>query len=543
MTRRRAPWPALLLSLIAALITTALTVTALGVPARAAADPDPEPSAEDVAEHALEAVQDIVEAPVEPATPTPSEPVEGKDLTLALRDLAASLDDLPDGKRDEAARLLARPTDNASECFEEDLACYGSHDVKRKCNTVVCVQWVSRGTHAIPTENDGAGGAFPGVRGGSPDYVEFTLETMRNVANTYVRAGYRKPVSDGTAGGTSLPDVYLGNIGGAGAYGYCTTDEDVTGHVAAPAYCVLDNDYAEFGILPRSALRVTAAHEFFHAVQFAYDVNEDGWIMEATASWVEDELYDGINDNRAYLPYGPLGKPAQALDAFTQLEPYGTWIFFRYLGERYPASAGGLPTIVRDIWRRLAEGGSSNNTNTYSVQGLKDELAEQGTTISHQLATFAMWNRRPLLYDEGSAYRAAPVRRNYTLTSSARTKAIGFGLVHLATGTYRFTRGSGLVSSKITFGLDANSQTIGGAAVVTVKRRNQGAVSRLVPLNSDGEATLSYAFGSTTEWIEVTVANGDTRYNCWEDLDYTATCQGSPQAGALRQEITAKVTG
>lgn len=546
MTRLRTPRPALL-ALLAALLATALAVTALGVPARAA-DPDPDPGAspEELAEHALETVQDILEAPAEP--PAEGERVEGRELTLALRDLAASKDDLPPSKRATAARLLARPTDSAAECLDEDDACFGSHTVYRKCNTVVCVHWVRRGTNAIPAENDGAGGAYPGTRGGTPDYVEFTLATLRHVANTYVRAGYRKPVSDNGADGNSLPDIYLGNIGSVQLYGYCASDDEIEGHTSAAAYCVLDNDYAEYGVLPRSALRVTAAHEFFHVVQFAYDANEDGWIMEATASWVEDELYDGINDSWYYLPYGPLGRPTQPLDAFFEgLEPYGTWIFFRYLSERYPTSAGGLPTVVRDIWRRLGDGGPTN-ANTYSLVGLEEQFAAMGTSLSTQLATFGMWNRRPLLYEEGATYRAAPLRASYTLTSAARTKDISAGVRLLATSTYRFARGSGLVNSKITFGLDLNSRTVGGAAVVTVKRRNQGAVSRVVPLDSDGKGTISFAFGGNTEWIDVTLANGDTAYNCWDEAfagsdAYYHTCQGTPQVGSRTQKLSAKVTG
>ena len=52
---------------------------------------------------------------------------------------------------------------------------------------------------------------------------------------------------------------------------------------------------------PINALRVTAAHEFFHAIQFAYDVKEDLWFMEGSATWVEDEVYDSINDNYQFL--------------------------------------------------------------------------------------------------------------------------------------------------------------------------------------------------------------------------------------------------
>ena len=52
---------------------------------------------------------------------------------------------------------------------------------------------------------------------------------------------------------------------------------------------------------PKENLQVTAAHEFFHSVQYSYDVREDAWIMEATAAWAEDEIYPKVNDNIQYL--------------------------------------------------------------------------------------------------------------------------------------------------------------------------------------------------------------------------------------------------
>lgn len=528
MIRPRAPRPALL-SLLVTLLATALAATVLGLPARAAEpDPDPAPGAEqaeEVAELALETVQEIVESPApESIDPTTGEMVEGKELTLALRDLALSRGDLPSDKRDDAARLLARPTDPTAECRTEDLACYGAVADKVRCNTAVCVHWVSSGRHAATSA-----------------YVDTVLATMRHVATTYVNAGYRTPVSDGGVDGTTLPDIYLGNLGDQGVYGYCTTDEEIAGHVPAPAYCVLDNNYAEFGIAPRSALQVTAAHEYFHAIQFAYDVNEDGWIMEATASWVEDEIYDGINDNRAYLPYGPLGRPGQSLDAFTQLEPYGTWIFFRYLSESFPASAGGLPTIVRSIWDRLASGGTGND-NVYSLQGLQAELAARGTSLSNRLAFFAGWNRRPHRYEEGSAYRAAPLRRTYTMSPAHNAQAVSFGLNRLATATYRFTRTKGLVRDHLTLRFDLNSRAVGGAAVVAIKRKDRPLVVRLVPLNAEGRGSTVTAFGRRTQWVEVTVVNGDARSRCWTGGDFTDTCQGSPVATSLRQTFKASVT-
>ena len=46
---------------------------------------------------------------------------------------------------------------------------------------------------------------------------------------------------------------------------------------------------------------MTAAHEFFHAVQFAYNAFQDSWLLESTAAWVEDEAFDSVNDNYQYL--------------------------------------------------------------------------------------------------------------------------------------------------------------------------------------------------------------------------------------------------
>jgi len=33
------------------------------------------------------------------------------------------------------------------------------------------------------------------------------------------------------------------------------------------------------------------AHEFFHDIQFAYDIDEAHWIMELSASWMSDEVF------------------------------------------------------------------------------------------------------------------------------------------------------------------------------------------------------------------------------------------------------------
>ena len=206
---------------------------------------------------------------------------------------------------------------------------------------------------------------------GIPDYVETVDTTLENVWSTEVGAmGYRAPKSDANSphhGPDSKLDVYIANIGNKGLYGYCTTDDP---HTTKPsyrywdmsAYCVLDDDYAPAQFPPPyanglAALQVTAAHEFFHAVQFAYDYSEDSWFMEGTAAWMEDEVYDAVNDNRQYLSRSALAKPSVPVDRGNGFYQYGAWIFWRYLTESFD------PDLVRETWV-YADGSAVGSTST-----------------------------------------------------------------------------------------------------------------------------------------------------------------------------------
>ena len=179
------------------------------------------------------------------------------------------------------------------------------------------------------------------------------------------------------------------------------------------AYCVLDNDYdiSQFGYPdPTLPLKVTAAHELFHAVQFAYDIGEDGWLMEGTATWMEERVYDAINDNRRYLVSSPLARPLIPLDHNTGFRVYGTWIFWQFLTE-YLGGAVPDPTIVRAVWKRAD--GSPVGQDMYSTQALASAVGARtvgGTRWRFRwaFADFAVWNARPgKYYDEGGAYPTA----------------------------------------------------------------------------------------------------------------------------------------
>lgn len=544
MTPRRDSRVATLVAVPLALLLALLVQAPAGAddtsdPGTAHSTVTPAPDPQQAAEAALDTVEEILESGPVDEQATGEAGATGKDLTLALRDLAAARSDLPKDKRATATRLLARPTDAPAACADPetgDLVCYPAASAKRYCNTMVCIHWVNRSDnarHGVPAENDGAGGRYNGANPAVPDYAEYALATVTRVAQRYLAAGYRPVAGDGTEGGDARPDVYLGQLGDIGVYGYCAPDDySITEHVPSPGYCVLDNDYAEFGIAPSAALQVTAAHEYFHAVQFAYDINEDAWLMEATATWAEDQLYDHINDNRAYLPYGPLARPYQSLDLYSDLSQYGTWIFFRFLSERYPSAQAGMPTIVRDIWRKVAHDGGEGAAGMYSVQALRAVAAARNTSLGTQLAWFTVWNRRPAtFYDEGAAYPASPTRGTFALRPAAPGATARYRLDHLSASTYRFEKKATMRGTwRLKVVVNLPDAFVGNRLVLTVKRQGYAPRAQLVSLNAFGNRALDLAFGSAVQWIDITTVNSSVRYGGCndEDRDARSTCQGFP---------------
>ncbi|MDN4161833.1 MXAN_6640 family putative metalloprotease [Nocardioides abyssi] len=443
---------------------------------------------------------------------------DGREATMALRELALARPALAGEDLAAADRILARPTDGPL-----DPDSYGLFVRSAKKCTVVCVHWALSGRHAPPGEDEDGDGV--------PDYAERALKVLTKIHRTYVKAGYRAPKGDGTLGGDKRPDVYLADIGSQALYGYCASDEDLRpgSSSALWAYCVLDNDY-DSGQYPQNSpignLRVTAAHEYFHAVQYAYDAGEDTWLLESTAAWVEDELFPAINDNLQYLSQSPLSQPRTSLDDSNGLQVYGSWVFFRHLTERFPEAKAGLPTFVRDVWRQAD---SRTGKDRWSVQAVDRALRKRGTTLRAAFARFAAENRRArTTYAEGrrNRYPNAPLSDSTTLGAGASTKWGTTRLDHLAAGTVRLQPAAGLGRAwDVRIQLDLPSQAQGGAAVVTSKPRNGPVTSRLVRTDRDGDGAVRVPFGGR-EWVEVTLVNTSSRYRCWQGTGFA--CRGLP---------------
>ncbi len=472
------------------LLTLGLLVGVLGVPSASATDEPVLPAVSEPAASAdaLTAVEAILDGGGG----------EGRDLTMELRDL----------------RLKQGPTTTFSRASRES----------RRPITDMFADFGPVRVHYLSTDTKA-----------TPAWINLVGATTQQVLATYAAAGYRPPKPDGNRGGSSQLDVYVLPLEriDKSLYGFCDADKSPPrrGPSNVSSFCVLDNDYAGFPGTPEQTLQVTAAHELFHAVQFAYDYEEDRWLLEATATWVEDELYTDVNDNRQYLAASPMRQPRQSLDQYVGLRHYGEWIFFRYLTERWPAEQGGMPVLVRRLMERVD--GARGGPNLYSIRAIERELRSRGTNLKRVYAEFSVANRRPQhAYQEGAAYRAAPPSKRWTLSGKRRDTGVQqTRLDHLASATMRFSPGAGLRKNKrLRVHVDLPRRST-GAAVVSTYRANGRVRSQFVRLDGKGRGHATVRFDSRRiDWVEVTLVNASTRYQCWQGTvrGVQYSCEGIP---------------
>lgn len=429
----------------------------------------------------------------------------GRDLTVVMRDLFLLKDALRGEDRAAAESLLLRPTTPPDDPSDPRDIYYGEDvDLQTRCSDTFCLHWVETGEHAA-----------------DPAYAATAFDTIGDVAATYTAAGFRAPLPDAGQEGDTRTDFYLGDIDRYGAFGFCRSDADgpVVGS-AWYAYCGFDNDFANVPWLdPVDALEITVAHEYFHAVQLAYDAEDDGWLMESTATAMEDVLYDDVDDNAFFLDFGQMGDPAvfgyplagpsTPLDTF-DFTAYGNWAFWRYLTEQHPDRTAGVPDLFREVWEALDT--TQGQAPTSSLQALDRVLADRGTSTPQEYVAFATANQHPeAVYEEAAAlgYPTAPntletVELSRTAPSASRTAVLD----HLTSATGAVLPFVGSRELKVQVDLGATGLA---RAAVTVYRA-EGPTTTSVPVNRQGRGsvTVPFAAGAVSS-VEVTLANGSTR--------------------------------
>jgi hypothetical protein len=280
------------------------------------------------------------------------------------------------------------------------------------CTAHFCVHWVAEGIDA-PDLADSNGD-------GVPDYVEQVQKVAEHVYSIENgKLGWRDPKSDGRngGGGRGKTDIYLDQIGGA-LFGYAAPDrgQATKGHRLPRhlhGYLVLDNNYApqEFpGTTPEHDLEVTIAHEYNHILQFGYDAYQDAWFAESSAVWMEDQVYNGIND---YLRY--VRRWVKRYDTpltANSIKEYGSTVWNKWLTRRYGRS------IIRRAWA----GAIHTKPGGFSVSAYNAAIEASGPSdfsrdFVHFSADLPEW-RTDKVFPEGNLY--PDVSRQGTLPTNGR---------------------------------------------------------------------------------------------------------------------------
>jgi hypothetical protein len=478
-------------------LSTALSVSAaaLSSPAVATATPTTTPGRAE-AQHALSTAAAAVHGHA-PHT----------DASMALLHLRLTMNALAPSDRRQAASILARPT-SPNDSYGE------SYSVKaeRKCAGHICIHWVPTTADAPPSKH----------------WVDKNLKLMNRVWNYEVhKLGYDRPISDGTrgGGGSGKFDVYLKELTGQGLYGLTVAEQRTSYNKRLyTSYMLLDNDFKGYPSSRGTSLKVTAAHEFFHAIQYAYDVREDPWMMEATATWMEEQFDDPGNDNRQYLPYGQVRHPGDPLDKSTNFALYGNWLFFQYLSEHYGRG------VVKSIWHHAAA--FAGGGHQFSAQAIRSTLSSHGG-MTPIFGRYANGNTVPgHTYPEGSAYPASPAAAKVTLSKTTRSTGwVTYQVKHLASADVRAFPGADLTGKAWRLKVAVNGPAAGKApvAVVLVKRTHHPMTRTLVHLDRQGDGSAKVPFSTDrTASVTVTLANASTKYRCHRGTSFS--CQGVPRA-------------
>jgi len=255
---------------------------------------------------------------------------------------------------------------------------------------------------------------------GTPDFVDEVAASLVLSFQMQVNDfGYREPPDDAGVDGPEY-DIYIQSLG-SGVYGETFAEEEVAGTARNDfrSYFRIDNNFNNGHFTTGvPGAQVTIAHEYLHAIQFGYrtfETNDEIFYYELSSIWMEDVVYDDINDYYQYLP-GYFQLRNSPFNEFTNSN-LGEAIWNHFLEKKFEDR-----TLLRRPWEIM-------ESDVLAMEAIDRSLRERDSTFADELAEFAVWN-----YFTGD--RADPV--NFFEESESYPKvslADSFGLADLQSVT------------------------------------------------------------------------------------------------------------
>ncbi|MBI4650022.1 hypothetical protein HY745_01770, partial [Candidatus Desantisbacteria bacterium] len=224
-----------------------------------------------------------------------------------------------------------------------------------------------------------------------PDIIESYSDIFEQTYNTEIALGFRPPVDDNDG----YYDVYFVDLQSGimgDAFAYTATDPEDNYPIQCPSYIVMDNDYLDGSYLGTTSsnvmglLKVIFAHEFFHSLQFAYNAYGDAWFMEACSTWMEDVVYNDVNDFYRFLP-DFLNNPQFSLEHIGTISSdytyeYGACLFPRFLTNKYGID------LVKGTWEYMSNDKEKIIDKGLALLGLRTLFIQKGLSFDSVLGDF-----------------------------------------------------------------------------------------------------------------------------------------------------------
>ncbi|MBA4372450.1 MAG: hypothetical protein C0402_06265 [Thermodesulfovibrio sp.] len=376
------------------------------------------------------------------------------------------------------------------------------------------------------TEDNRQGDAVSGYDGNPATIPRFVIDTGVAFENSYshiLGLGYADLPGDGTRGGDNRLDVYLLHL--PGSYGYTSFEQ-----TPSDAYIVFDSTFtdkpANLDPAGRQAgdIKVTAAHELFHAFHFqlSTDITKNGWWMEASSTWMEDEIYPEVKDYLNYVGsryddandngkwdtgetyYTILGtkagttgradkwfdRPGSPLDTYNGSYEYGSIIWVKYLSE-----TRGID-IIKNIWNRTGNGSAA-------ISAISAQLISLNSSLNVELKSF---RQKVLLREFADREYYPPAKQEASFSTLPQT--ITGSLSHLAARYYDFKPDT--AAKPLTFKFtNMNSGTL---TALLLLKKNDGSFDRLDILPDSAAAVKSvgdFGSGGTYRRATLIIMNND----------------------------------
>lgn len=177
---------------------------------------------------------------------------------------------------------------------------------------------------------------------------------------------------------------------GSGEYGETDLDTNAINSTSPPRYgshIQVDNSFANVIQSSRGmpGLRVTAAHEFNHAIQIGcYGFwPDERYFYEIQSTWMEDVVYTNVNDYYNYLSNSPaiLSQFSHPDIRFTELDgkiEYSRALWGKYIEKRFSRD------LMRHVWEHIAQ--------VSTLPALDRTLTDAGSSFRKAFLEWTRWN-------------------------------------------------------------------------------------------------------------------------------------------------------